>query len=352
MQRRPTTQDITWLIDLQRNNQLNLNPPYQRRSVWTRKDKQFFLDSIFRNYPSPAIFLHKTINESGQATYHVVDGKQRTETILDFVDNKLPMAMDYGDSRLDGKKWIDLQGEPELKKQFWNYQITIEMIDVETTSVNTVFDRLNRNARKLTNQELRHARFDGWFIKEAEAETNLDEWRDFGVVTTARARRMLDIQFISELLLVVLENRMFGFDQDLLDELYGKYDEPSEKIPEFDEDDYRVRVGKVRGYLAKMEEHNKSISQHAKGFANFYTIWSLIALEDNLPKPNILANSYISFMEEVEKLNAQGISNVMVQEDAQLNRQHLDYLLNLTGATSNLAVRQERYNALKTELLG
>lgn len=58
MQRRPTTQGITWLLDLYNNKQLDLNPPYQRRSVWTRKDKQFFLDTIFRNYPSITTLSH------------------------------------------------------------------------------------------------------------------------------------------------------------------------------------------------------------------------------------------------------------------------------------------------------
>ena len=71
MHRRLTTQDLTWLLDLNQNNQLDLDPPYQRRSVWTRNDKQFFLDTIFRNYPSPAIFLHTTIDETGKSTYHV-----------------------------------------------------------------------------------------------------------------------------------------------------------------------------------------------------------------------------------------------------------------------------------------
>jgi hypothetical protein len=54
----------------------------------------------------------------------------------------------------------------------------------------------------------------------------------------------------------------------------------------------------------------------------------------------------------VDILNEQGISNVMIQENSQQNRQHLDYLLSLTGATSNLSVRQKRYDALKIELLG
>src|SRR5258705_13901390 len=115
MQRRPTTQDITWLIDLARKGQLDLDPPYQRRSVWTRGDRQFFLDTIFRNYPSPAIFLHKTIDDAGKATYHVVDGKQRTQTILDFVNDRIRISKDFGDVRLDGKKWSELQGEQALK---------------------------------------------------------------------------------------------------------------------------------------------------------------------------------------------------------------------------------------------
>ena len=115
MQRRPSTQDLSWLFDLHRNGQLNLDPPYQRRSVWTRGDRQFFLDTIFRNYPSPAIFLHKTIEDDGKPVYHVVDGKQRTQTILDFVGDHLRISKSYGDVRLNGKKWTQLQGEQSLK---------------------------------------------------------------------------------------------------------------------------------------------------------------------------------------------------------------------------------------------
>ena len=215
LNRRPTTQDISWLLDLHRTNQLDLDPPYQRRSVWTRKDRQFFLDTIFRGFPSPAIFLHKTMTDSGEAHYHVVDGKQRLETILLFVSNKLRIAKDYGDSRLDGKSWAQLENEPSLRREFWNYQIPVEMVDlVENDLVNEVFDRLNRNARKLKRQELRHARFDGWLINLAEAESQEEAWKTLGVVTTARARRMDDCQAISELVLVILEGKMMGFDQD------------------------------------------------------------------------------------------------------------------------------------------
>jgi hypothetical protein len=59
LKRRVTTQDVSWFLDLYRNNQLILDPPYQRRSVWSPKDRRFFLDTILRGYPSPQIFLYK-----------------------------------------------------------------------------------------------------------------------------------------------------------------------------------------------------------------------------------------------------------------------------------------------------
>lgn len=37
-ERRTTTQDITWFLDLFDSQKIDLDPPYQRRSVWTRKD--------------------------------------------------------------------------------------------------------------------------------------------------------------------------------------------------------------------------------------------------------------------------------------------------------------------------
>jgi len=353
MNRRPTTQDLTWLLDLERHNQLDIDPPYQRRSVWTTKDKQFFLDTIFRNYPCPAIFLHKEIDEIGHTIYHVVDGKQRTQTILDFVHDRIRIARDFGDVRLDGKRWSDLQGEPELKKLFWNYQITVEQIDFpEGRIVNEIFDRLNRNARRLTNQELRHAKFEGWFITEIEAEAARDEWRTLGVVTNARAKRMADSQFISELALVILENQILGFDQDLLDDLYAKYDDPQETVPDLDLDIYQHRFAFVRNYLLDMEAHNHSITQHARTLAHVYSIWCLVALTQDLPAATELADRYAAFMEKIAELSRQTDLVAFLAADSNgVYRVPMDYLTSAGGASTDFAPRRERNNALVAALL-
>src|SRR5215204_3933819 len=122
MPRKTNAQDVSWFLDLNRRNQIDLDPPYQRRSVWTLNDRRFFLDTIFNGFPSPAIFLHKTLDDDGVPKYHVVDGKQRLETIFMFADNKMSLSKEMGDSRLAGKKWKHLHDEG-LKHSFWNYEI-------------------------------------------------------------------------------------------------------------------------------------------------------------------------------------------------------------------------------------
>ena len=100
-------------MDLDKTGQLNLEPPYQRKSVWTLKDRKFFLDTIFRNYPCPAVFIHKVTDEEGKTTYNVVDGKQRLQTILMFKNNELIIDKDFGDVTLNGKKITDPHSKME-----------------------------------------------------------------------------------------------------------------------------------------------------------------------------------------------------------------------------------------------
>lgn len=348
MDRRPSTQDITWLLDLNRNGQLDLDPPYQRRSVWTAKDRRFFLDTIFRNYPSPAIFLHKNISEDGTVKYHVVDGKQRLETILSFVSNKIRVGTDFGDERLDGKRWKDLT-EIEWKHQFWNYQITVEMIDARQGElVRNVFDRLNRNSRRLTAQELRHARFEGWLITAAETEAEAMEWSTFGIATKARSNRMMDVQFISELMAVILRGKPSGFSQEGLDELYGEY-EDLEELENFAPEDFELAFSDAKSLLSAMIDADPTITTWSKGAGHLYSLWCVLALNrDTLPSTTDLAGRYVAFMTKVDELSDDG----RFEELASTAGYELPvrYRENARGASTEPAQRQARYETLREAL--
>lgn len=353
MKRRPSTQDVSWFLDLYSNKQLDLDPPYQRRSVWTLKDRKFFLDTIFRDYPCPAIFLHKSIQEDGKIIYRVVDGKQRLETIIQFVENKIAIDKDFGDKTLAGKKWEHLLSEPTLKKKFWDYVLSVEFIDtIEGLIVNDVFDRLNRNARKLERQEMRHAKYDGWFISIAETEAEKDDWEKFGIVTKARIKRMKDVQFISELLIVILKGRIDGFDQDYLDEIYAEYDSPQETLSNFSEDDFNQKLSSAKKYILEMENCNQVVSNYSSGFGNFYSLWAFVVLnKDHLPSAKKIAKTYQQFMEKVEKLLKEKDPEKFFKKHQQGYGTAYRYFRSGLQASTDQPQRQERHEALKKALL-
>jgi hypothetical protein len=352
MNRRPTTQDISWFLDLKNNNQLELDPPYQRRSVWTKKDRQFFLDTIYRDFPSPAIFLHKQTDEKGRQIYNVVDGKQRLKAILDHVGNTLAMAKDFGDAELNGKKWQQISKSIEARNKFWNYVLTVEILDVvEGVVVNEIFDRLNRNARKLDRQELRHAKFEGWLIKRAEAESERKEWRDLRVVTLARARRMHDVQFLSELIMVVLEKTVMGFDQDSLDDKYAAYEDPAETLEDFSEEDVLSTFEDCKRFVRRMEAANACVTTHARGLGNFYSLWSVIAINTPaISKAATFARRYMRFMKLVEECAAEENPDSLLDKKSKNRRpayaQALKYYWATQGASTDLAQRETRHNVL------
>jgi hypothetical protein len=353
MARNIAPQDVSWFLDLNKSGRLDLSPPYQRRSVWTPKDRRFFLDTVFNRYPCPPVFLYKSLSDEGVATYHVVDGKQRLETIINFADNKIALGKEFPDGSIAGRKWRSIP--VEYKKDFWNYQLAVEMLEVvDAATVKEIFDRYNRTSKNLERQELRHARFDGWFISTVEEEAKKAEWRQLKIVTTAQARRMRDVQFLSELMLVVLKKDVFGFDQDALDDLYAEYDTPQETDPAFAEEEVIVEFEKAKQWVMSLEQVNGAVSEHGKSYTNFYSLWCVAALADNgLPKADVAAERYAAFMSKVnEVLKTEDPESLLGGDRAEALRGPYRYAQNARGASTEPPQRRQRYEVLRAVLLG
>jgi len=358
VERRVTTQDVSWFLDLYANSQLDLDPSYQRRSVWSPKDRRFFLDTIFRGYPSPTIFLHKQVLD-GKTVYSVVDGKQRLETILKFAENRIAIDKKFGDTRLDGKRWKTIKKDEFLARTFWNYVLPVEFTNIidDTGLVNEVFDRLNRNSRKLVEQELRHAKYDGWFISFVERESESSEWEKIGVVTRARAKRMRDVQFLSELLIVLLKGHDGGFDQNEINEYYANYDDLDDLndlgIP-FDEEKVKQQFEATKRYLLVLEHEAAIVSNYARDFTNLYSLWAIVSLHyDKLQPAKEFADKYSAFMEEVNRYkNEEYLAKVISGDAEPSSAESLKYYQNSTGASTEPPQRHERNNVLLSVILG
>ena len=253
---------------------------------------------------------------------------------------------------LAGKKWKAL--EPERRRDFWNYQLAVEMLDsVDNAKVKEIFDRYNRTSKNLERQELRHAKYDGWFAKYAEEEAKKTEWLRLGIVTTATTRRMKDVQLISELMLVLLKGEVSGFSQEELDEYYAAYDVPMDSDPSFLEDEFIAKFEAVKAFILEIESHGEVVSKLARTATNFYSLWCFAALTINYKPAKEVATLYGSFMETVALIIKADDSDesVVVGGNTALRHQ-TSYALNARGASTELPQRQARQKALTAFISG
>jgi hypothetical protein len=203
--------------------ELVLAPPFQRNPVWTTRQKAYLIDSILLGFPVPELYMSDTIDESGNEQHVVVDGQQRIRACLDFINGDYALDSEDVDSR-----WRDLTFEdltPELKQVFFGYKFVVRVLPpMSEDQIRGIFARLNRNVVALNAQELRNATYWGPFIQTIQMMADADEfWASSGIFSANDHRRMLDHEFISELVVAYLHGPQNK--KDKLDDFYQLYEE-------------------------------------------------------------------------------------------------------------------------------
>ena len=154
--------------------------------------------------------------------------------------------------------------------------------------VASVFDRLNRNGEPLTSQELRNAKYnDSILLKTIKKLVKDAFWND--KLSRLKSVRMEDIEFISELFFVVLENKVLDSSPKVLDDLYGKYQDDEESIKRA-ENEYK----KVIEVLQKLNldfNTNKRLCWTTHLYTVFSFAWTLV-------RKNISAESKANLVKE------------------------------------------------------
>ena len=80
------------LVDLFKNKMLIANPEYQRGVVWRDAQQKRLIDSLFRGYKLPLIYLHEKNKEiAGRRSegFEIIDGQQRLEAIYRYVEGAI-----------------------------------------------------------------------------------------------------------------------------------------------------------------------------------------------------------------------------------------------------------------------
>jgi len=272
-----TNHKNSWFLREDTDGQLDLSPDFQRRPVWTDEQSSYLVDTILNKLPFPEIYIRSKSSAAGKTLHSIVDGQQRIRSILRFGRNDLELTGDDVSPKFLGKSFEDLTDSE--KEEFWDYEVVVRDLGAASDGeIRDLFRRLNINSVVLTDQELRHAKFKGKFIKLMEELADDEWWSDMRVVNPRQIRRQEDVEYISELFIGMLAG-----PQDKKKDLDSYYEDFEAEFPGGPELAERFR--KTRGLIEDV--FSASDIRKWSGKSDFY---SLFLSFSNLPTKSVLKN--------------------------------------------------------------
>jgi Protein of unknown function DUF262. len=132
---------------------IQLDPEYQRLSgIWTKEKRQLLIDSLINGFDVPKLYFHEFVPPkmiSGKKyRYAIVDGKQRLQTIWDFIDGNLALDDDFRFLRdpsiaAGGLHYAELAKKyPKLKTRF--DATTLDIVTIRTDDIALIEDMFSR----------------------------------------------------------------------------------------------------------------------------------------------------------------------------------------------------------------
>jgi hypothetical protein len=343
-------QSISWFQDHYKASRLVLRPPFQRKPVWTDKQRSALVESVLMDIPIPEVYIQVTQANDGTEQYGVVDGQQRLRTILQFVglerqqdqigdDNNL-FALEALPATSVYKNWTFAEVLGEERKRFFQYEICVRFLYTDDQRVvEDVFKRLNKFTLPLKAQELRNATYHGAFAKLSETLADDEYWAVNRIVSPAAIRRMADIEMMSELLIGLLHGPQGG-SAKIINEYYEAYEEFEDEFPEQDRTKklFDKTFGTIKALFPNISDTLRW-GNRADYYSLFVALGSLLG-NNYLPKKNqkSLAKKLVEFAGEVDKR--------LERPTADTSEPSRNYARAIEKGSNDKARRADRHEAL------
>lgn len=132
-------------------------PEFQRNQVWKQQQKSRFIESLILNIPIPPFYVSQDLD----GTYIIIDGLQRTTSIMEFLSDSYNLVGLEALPHLNGQKFSQLEEGLKARIEDRDLLLYILKSSVPLGVVYDIFNRINSNGTPLTRQEIRNCIYIG-----------------------------------------------------------------------------------------------------------------------------------------------------------------------------------------------
>lgn len=138
------------------DGKLNIRPKYQRNFVYDLDQSKAVMNSVLHGFPLNVMYW--VVNDNG---YEVLDGQQRTLSVMQFLDHKYPI-------NIDGQTMYVDSLPNDLYDRLMNYKFMVYWCEGTDSEKLDWFRTVNIAGEKLTDQELRNVTYTGPWLSDAK----------------------------------------------------------------------------------------------------------------------------------------------------------------------------------------
>lgn len=205
---------VETLISQVSQGNIQVDPAFQRRHVWTDAKRSALIESLLLKFPVPQIVIAE--HPRKEKSYIVIDGKQRVSTLAALLLENHRSAWDR--PALSGLRILkDMNGVPlddiinkpehaDAKRHLLNSDIRTTILTnyKDERLLYAIFYRLNSSSTPLSSQELRHALSPGGFASFLGSQTQVENplWRALGLAEPDA--RLRDAELLLRLISLLL----------------------------------------------------------------------------------------------------------------------------------------------------
>ena len=341
MRHHTTTHPISWFAEREMEGNLTLQPAFQRRRVWTDRQKSNLIESILLQLPVPEIYMQIRTEPDGRSEYIVVDGQQRIGAILDFIGVNVRKPFELKQLE-QGSQWLGytFQDLSDVQRTtLFGHPMAVRYLqDAKDEEIEDLFRRLNKFVTPLNPQELRNATYKGPFLRLSESIAEESFWTENHLATPDAIRRMRDIEFVSDLVIGVLHGPQSG-STATLDDYYEMYEDYDREFPE--QRECRRRFYRSLELIQEILPDIRSTRWVNK--TDFYSLF--VAMAHQLRDHILPGDEFEGLREELDSF-ADDIAKYQKDENARVREEIEDYVEAMRRGSSDRHRRGVRHQAL------